>query len=175
MPPDTRIGAYELLEVVGAGVFPIDGDRKLRPIVQTAFVESDGQFSPDGQWIAYQSNESGQFEIYVQKYPTGGRERISPNGGAQVRWRADGRELFYLALDGRLMSVPVRVDSRTSTIQPAVPVPLFTTRIGPALLPVARQQYSVSPDGQRFLMNVITGEDKTMPITVVLNSKDLQN
>jgi len=66
-------------------------------------------------------------------------------------------------------------DAQASTIQAAVPVPLFATRIGPAVLPVARQQYSVSPDGQRFLMNVITGEDKTMPITVVLNSKDLQN
>jgi len=157
------------------GVLPMDSDRKLRPVVKTAFVEGDAQFSPDRQWIAYQSNESGQFDIYVQKFPAGRRERISPTGGAQVRWRPDGKELFYLALDGRLMSVSVRLDSQTSTIQVALPVPLFATRIGPVVLPVARQQYSVSPDGQRFLMNVITGEDKTMPITVVLNAKDLQN
>jgi len=174
----TSVGEQAVASANGGwdiGVLPVDGDRTLRPVVQTAFEEADAQFSPDGQWIAYQSNESGQYEIYLHKFRTGLRERVSPNGGAQVRWRADGKELFYLALDGRLMSVSVRLDAQTSAIQAAVPVPLFATRIGPAVLPVARQQYSVSPDGQRFLMNVITGEDKTMPITVVLNSKDLQN
>ena len=81
---------------------PLDGDRKPFPVVQTTFEERDGQFSPDGKWIAYQSNESGRVEIYVQPFPgTGRKERISTSGGTQVRWRRDGKELFYIALDGR--------------------------------------------------------------------------
>ena len=84
-----------------------DEGKKAFPVVQTAFDERDAQFSPDGKWIAFESNESGRFEIYVQAFPGPGRKwPISPAGGAQVRWSHDGRELFYIAADRRLMSVP---------------------------------------------------------------------
>jgi Tol biopolymer transport system component len=73
---------------------PMFGDRKAFLVVQTNFDERDAQFSPDGEWIAYQSDESGQYEIYVQRFPAAVKERISANGGAQVRWRTDGKELF---------------------------------------------------------------------------------
>jgi hypothetical protein len=74
---------------------PVSEDRKAFPVVQTNFEERDGQFSPDGKWIAYQSNESGRFEIYVQPFPAGGEKvRISNNGGAQARWRRCGKECF---------------------------------------------------------------------------------
>ena len=94
---------------------PLDGDRKPFPVVQTNFEERDGQFSPDGKWIAYQSNESGRFEIYVQPFPGPARKwgPISTNGGAQVRWRRDGKELFYIALDDRLMAVPIQLDKNS--------------------------------------------------------------
>ena len=84
---------------------PMEGNRMPFPVVRTNFDDRDGQFSPDGRWIAYQSNESGRFEIYVQPFPgPGTMQPILTRGGAQVRWRRAGRELFYIALDGRLMS-----------------------------------------------------------------------
>ena len=150
---------------------PLDGDRKPFPVVRTNFEEQDGQFSPDGQWIAYVSNESGRFEIYLQPFPgPGGQAQVSTNGGAQVRWRRDGKELFYIALDGRLMAVPIRLAFNTQTIEAGSPIPLFATRVGGALSIPFRQQYDISPDGQRFLMNTVT-EEAAAPITVILNWK----
>jgi len=88
---------------------PIEPDRKPFPVVYTVGDEENGQFSADMKWIAYQSDESGRVEIYVQPFPgPGTRIQVSNNGGAQPRWRRDGRELFYIALDGRLMAVPVK-------------------------------------------------------------------
>ena len=149
-----------------------DGDHKPFPVVRTNFEEREGQFSPDGKWIAYQSNESGRFEIYVQPFPgPGGKFQISTNGGAQVRWRHDGKELFYIALDGRLMAVPIQFASNGQAIEPGSPVPLFATHIGGAVRGFDRQEYIVSPDGQRFLMNTLTEETGSSPITVILNWK----
>jgi Tol biopolymer transport system component len=153
---------------------PMDGDRKPFPVVQTNFEERDGQFSPDGKWIAYQSNESGRVEIYVQPFPTGRREPISNGGGAQARWRPDGKELFYIALDGRLMAVPIRLDTAGRAFEAGLPVPLFATHMGGAIQGATAQQYAVSPDGQRFLMSTIA-ETRTPPITVVLNGKPSAN
>ena len=83
------------------GVLPLAGDKKPFPVVQTKFQEMIGEFSPDGKWIAYQTTESGQFEVYVQSFPEpGAREQISTGGGSQPRWRPDGKELFYVGLDG---------------------------------------------------------------------------
>ncbi len=155
---------------------PLEGDRKPFPVVRTDFEERDGQFSPDGRWIAYQSNESGRVEIYVQ--PFGGPEarargkwQVSTTGGAQVRWRRDGKELFFIALDDRLMAVPIRLAPDGQGIDVGVPAPLFETHIGGATAQgVGTQQYVVVPDGERFLMNTVT-EDAVARITVVLNWK----
>ena len=144
-------------------------------MVKTNFDERDGQFSPDGKWIAYQSDESGRFEIYLQPFaspvdgpkPTG-KWQVSSNGGAQVRWRSDGKELFYIGLDEELMAVSVRLDSNNHTAQFGDAAPLFRTRVGGAVQDIQRQQYVVSPDGQQFLMNTII-EEATSPITVILN------
>jgi hypothetical protein len=149
----------------------MDGKREPFPVVRTDADERDGQFSPDGRWIAYQSNESSRFEIYAQPFPGPGTKKpISTGGGAQVRWSRDGHELFYIALDGRLMAVPVRFSSDGKTIEPASAVPLFPTKIGDPLAG-ERQQYSVSPDGQRFLMNIVSEEVTISPVTVILNYK----
>jgi Tol biopolymer transport system component len=150
---------------------PLDGDRKPFPLVQTNFAEREGQFSPDGKWIAYESNESGRYEIYVQPFPgPGGKVQVSASGGAQVRWRRDGKELFYIALDNRLMAVPIQLASNAQTIGTGAASSLFVTRVGGAVSFPFKQQYDVSPDGQRFLMNTVTDE-AAAPITVILNWK----
>ena len=147
-------------------------DKRTFPIVETKADEREAQFSPDGQWIAYQSNESGRFEIYLRPFPDSAGARYGPvstSGGVQVRWRGDGRELFYLGLDDRLMAVPIRVGPGRQVIEAGTPVSLFPTRLlarGPG---VTVQQYDVSNDGTRFLMN--TFEEVTSPISVILNWK----
>jgi len=147
------------------------GDRKPFPVVQTTFQEKDAQFSPDGKWIAYESNETGRFEIYLRAFPNGGRAvPVSASGGAQVRWRRDGKELFYIALDGGLTAVPIQVNS-SGQIEPGAPRPLFATRVGGAVQALERQQYVVAPDGQRFLMSTLPDNINPSPITVILNWK----
>src|SRR5262245_15783068 len=116
----------------------IDGDRKPIPVAQTPADEREGQFSPDGKWVAYQSDETGQFEIYIQPFQRSGRrERVSPNGGAQVRWRADGKELFYLTLDGEMMSVPIQSDLAGETMKPGTPVRLVKKSMVGVVLAIA--------------------------------------
>jgi len=149
-------------------LLPLAGNHRPSPFLQTPFIKTQAQISPDGRWIAYTSNESGTDEVYIQSFPTAGnKHQASTSGGVQPRWRKDGRELFYLASDQRLMSVPVKLDA---AFEAERPVPLFRTRLIPQGsqslgLPTA---YDVSPDGQRFVVT-IPPEDLGPPITVVLN------
>ncbi len=152
-------------------VLPLSGDRKPFPLVVTPFTERDAQFSSDVRWVAYQSDESGHNEIYVQPFPgPGGKWQVSNAGGTQPRWNRNGKELFYVADDGKLMSVPIETKPNDPTLKASPPIELFPTRIleinGPN-----KQQYAVSPDGQRFLVNVPTESATVSPITVVLNWK----
>jgi serine/threonine protein kinase len=151
---------------------PLQGDAKPIPVAQTSFQEMMGEFSPDGRWIAFQSNQSGTNEIYLQSFPTPSvRTQVSTSGGAQPRWRRDGKELFYMALDGRLMAAAVSVDA-DGLIQAGVPAPLFLARPAGGPIPnVQKQQYAVSADGQRFLVNSATEDAAASPITLVLNWK----
>jgi Tol biopolymer transport system component len=169
---DGRFLLYNITSATGdldLWALPMLGEAKPVAVVQTGFAESDGQFSPDGKWIAYQSNESGRPEIYIQPFPgPGGKQLVSTNGGVQVRWRRNGEELFYIAPDGRLMAVTIRLATDGTSFERDAPVPLFTTREVGARQGLVRQQYAVSADGQRFLMNTITKE-ATSPITVILN------
>jgi Tol biopolymer transport system component len=149
---------------------PIERDGKPFAVVQSDFDERDGQFSPDGKWIAFESNESGRYEIYIQPFPTGAKIPVSSGGGAQVRWNRNGRELFYIAMDGQLMSVPIRLIDGGAEIGKATP--LFRTNVGGAVsLGVSRQQYAVSNDGQRFLMNTVAVEANATPISLILGWK----
>jgi serine/threonine-protein kinase len=127
--------------------------------------------SHDGRWIAYQSNKSGAFEIYVQPFGREGPEKIaSIGGGVQVQWREDGAELFYLAPDNRLMVVPVRRDPAADTLSFDKPIPLFATHpAGPNIRAVFSRHYTVSRDGQRFLIDTL--REAAPPVTVVLNWK----
>jgi Tol biopolymer transport system component len=146
---------------------PLDGARAPFPVVQTPFAEDEGQFAPNGRWIAYRSNESGRFEIYVRPFPgPGGARRVSIDGGSQPRWRRDGSELFYVASDESLMAVTIRERPNAEGLDFDVPVRLFTARPAGAGFP--KQQYAVASDGQRFLMNVIADESASH-ITIVQN------
>lgn len=147
-----------------------EGNGKPFPVVRSKFEERDAQFSPDGKWIAYQSNESGRFEIYVQPFQDSGeRLRISINGGVQPRWRRDGRELFYVALDGQLVAVPVALSSSNRSLEAGAAVLLFHARVG-AVQDISLPDYIVSPDGQRFLLDTVV-EEAAAPIVVILNWK----
>lgn len=152
--------------------FPVAGVSKPFPVAETKFNERDGQFSPDGKWIVFQSDESGRFEVYVQPFPgPGGKLQISSNGGAMARWRDDGRELFYIGLDDQLMSASIRTVGNTLDV--GTPTPLFLTRVGGAQQANSLAQYVPSRDGKRFLMNTLADEEVS-PITVVLNWKARQ-
>jgi hypothetical protein len=148
-------------------VAPLEGDRKPAQFLVTPFSETQGQFSPDGRWIAYRSNESGPNEIYVQPFPTGGGKfQISSGGGGQPRWRRDGKELFYIASDGTLMAVDVATAPR---FEAGVPKALFESGILDANRPNFVFRYDVAADGQRFLINTLPEDAEPAPITVVVN------
>jgi Tol biopolymer transport system component len=148
----------------------VGDDRKPFPVLQTAADERAAEFSPDSRWLAYESNESGRFEIYIRSFPAAGAKgQVSTNGGTQPRWRHDGKELYYLAPDGHLTAVAISASADGETLDASVPVPLFLTRLasGGGVVP-SRSQYAVAPDG-RFLMNTVFDEASAPPITIVLN------
>ena len=143
------------------------GDQKPAPYIQTEFAETQGRFSPDGRWVAYISNESGLFQVYVQSFPSsGGKWQVSTGGGAQPHWRRDGKELFYLAPDRKLMAV--EVNGTGPTFVPGVPKPLFDAHVSTAF-PGNAHYYTVTGDGQRFLVNTFVGESTPVPFTIVMN------
>ena len=145
-------------------ILPLSGDRIPVPFMQTKFDERNGRFSPSGRWIAYVSNESGSYEVYVVPFPSGGGKwQISTSGGFQPRWRADERELFYLAGDGRVMAMPVGAGGG---FEHGDGHALFQTRLDTSVL-VNDRNYEVTADGQRFLVTTPLGT--AVPITVVVN------
>ena len=147
-------------------VLPMSGDRQPFPFLQTEFNELQAQLSSDGKWIAYTSNESGALEVYVQTFPAsgGGKWRVSIAGGCQPSWRRDGRELFYIAADRKLMAVDVKLGA---IFEAGVPKTLFATRV--LSLTDFRNHYAVSADGQRFLINSTMEETSATPINIVVN------
>ena len=137
-------------------------DRKASPLARTEFDEVAGAFSSDGRWLAYASNESGRFEIYVKTFPElGGNWQVSTAGGIEPRWRRDGKELFYLTTDGKVMAVEVHTDG---AFEVGTPQALFVTPFKNA----SGWRYDVTPDGQRFLVNRPVDEESS-PITLVQN------
>jgi serine/threonine protein kinase/Tol biopolymer transport system component len=155
-------------------VLPLGGDRKPFVFLKTSFSEAYGTFSPDGRWVAYLSDQSGRNEVYVRPFAktaadpsTGGAGaewQVSTSGGAYPRWRSDGKELYYIAPDGKLMAAPITINGET--LEPGAPVPLFQTRILGGGADAPGLQYDVSRDG-RFLINTIL--DEAAPITLIQN------
>jgi eukaryotic-like serine/threonine-protein kinase len=148
-------------------VLPLQGDRKPFVYLKTNFDERLGQFSPDGRWVAYQSNESGRFEIYVRPFPgPGGQWQISTAGGITARWGAGGKEVEYIGPDGTLMAAPIAVNG--ATIEPGRPVALFRTRIvGGGTDINFGANYDIARDG-RILINTVL-DDAASPITLLMN------
>jgi Tol biopolymer transport system component/predicted Ser/Thr protein kinase len=143
---------------------PLVGEKRPFKFVGTSAEEMHGNFSPDGRFVAYTSNESGRYEVYVETFPRSDRKwSVSTNGGYEPRWRADGREIYYLSEDRKLMTVSVGAGPSFG-----IPVPLFQTRV-PAGVSANRTHYVPSRDGKRFLVNTLSGDPSPTPITVVLN------
>jgi Tol biopolymer transport system component/predicted Ser/Thr protein kinase len=150
-------------------VLPLDQASEPMAVAASEFDETQGTFSPDGRWLAYASDESGRHEIYVIPFPpSGGKWRVSTNGGFQPKWRSNGRELFYRAPDGTLMAVPVAA-SESGAFRSGTPKSLFKVRQDTAMLPGPRARYAVSNDGERFLVFDTAEEESSERITVVVN------
>jgi serine/threonine protein kinase/WD40 repeat protein len=141
-------------------VLSVHGDRKAAPFLETPFNETDARFSPDGRWVAYSSNETARDEIYVTPFERPGEKwRVSIDGGTRPRWRRDGKELFFISADNRVMAAAIASGSAFET---GTPVPLFQTDS------LVNFGWDASADGQRF---IITGPAATreMPFAVVVN------
>ena len=155
-------------------ILPLVGDRKPFPLTQSPFTEYRSQFSPDGRWIAYASNESGRFEVYVVPFTPGpaggaaasgtasasGKWQVSTTGGNEPRWSHDGKEIFYIA-GNKLMAAAVTtgVPFQVNAVRP-----LFTVRPH-----VGQGVYDVSPDDQHFLVNTVADQADIAPLTLVVN------
>jgi len=164
-------GRYVIYDTAGGAdselwLLPLFGEREPFPFVQGTFGARAARFSPDGRHVAYASTETGRSEIYVQTFPEHlGKWQISSNGGSEPAWRHDGKELFYLSPDDKMIAVEVNTGS--GEFQAGAPQPLFQAQLvqGPSW----RNRYVVSADGQRFLTLTPAGETVINPIIVVLN------
>ncbi|MFN2386118.1 MAG: protein kinase [Thermoanaerobaculia bacterium] len=159
--PDGRLlmyGRYHTARDIW--LLPLQGERKPFAWVQTRFDEANPRFSPDGRWIAFESDESGTPEVYAALTEGGGeKRRISPSGGTRPRWRRDGKELYYAAPGNSLMAVPVTPGARWAA---GAPVPLFQTD-------TEIENYDVTPDGSRFLISMPLDRVRESPLRVILN------
>jgi Tol biopolymer transport system component len=162
-------------------VLPLFGNHKPFPLLATPFVEGFPRFSPDGRWVAYQSNETGQMEVYVIPFPgitetgsaargvnsAGGKWQISVGGGLSPTWRRDGKEIFYYAPNTGL-AMAASVDGRGTAFTVGPVEPTFQAQL--AL--VAGRLFEVAPDGQRFLVSRaedLKRDATPQPVTVVVN------
>jgi eukaryotic-like serine/threonine-protein kinase len=147
-------------------ILPMRGERKPSVYLQTVSSEGYAQFSPDGKWIAYQSDETHRAEVYVEPFPrVDGKSRrwqISTEGGGLPRWRGDGKELYYIMGNGKMMAVTVTTGANFTA---QAPRQLFQTRA----LPRTWNLFDVTKDGRRFLVNTPLEWASSSPITVVAN------
>ena len=169
----SRDGKYIMTEHAGGGVgsnlwvFPVEGDHKPYPYLKVPYYMSHGRFSPDGKWVAYVSDESGQPQVYVASFPAGhGKWQISNRGGDQPMWRWDGKELYYLALDRTLTAVAMKTGA---TVEAGTPVGLFGTTVPYSGMTDYRNNYAPTHDGQKFLVNTLDERAGQKPYTVILN------
>ena len=142
-------------------------DLKSNLFLKSPSVLRNGQFSPDGKWVAYASNETGKWEIYVTSFPDArGKWEVSTGGGEQPRWRSDGKELFYLSSDSKLMAVPVTTGNNFDL---GTPIALFQTSPRQPISFNNLFVYDVSRDGQRFLINTPVKQAQAAPMSIILN------
>ncbi len=142
-------------------VLDLSGGRRTFAFATEGTFNGDSRFSPDGRWIAYDSDESGRGEVYVRPFPgPGGKWQISAAGGANPRWRGDGKEIFYLSLDNKIMAAPIQT---SPTFHSGAPVPLFPVHPGFGTV------YDVAADGKRFLVNSLPADQGSPPLSLLVN------
>jgi serine/threonine protein kinase len=170
--PDGRYLVYQRRALTGTQtstdlwVLPLFGDGKPFPVVQTAFDDALGVVAPNGNWMAYQNNESGRNEIYLTRFPGGGAKwQVSTNGGISARWRRDGKELFFVDSVNNMMAVDV--DTSGSAVRLGIARTLFT--ISKDRFRRGAGPYDVTADGKKFLINSGDVKESSEPITLVLN------
>ena len=157
----TTSGRFDLF------VMPLGEDREPFAYLSTEFLEFDGRFSPDGRWMAYTSNKSGKFEVYIRPFPkAGGEWKVSTSGGSRAVWRRDGKELYYIAPDSALMAAPVETGQE---LKVGAAQPLFPTRLETGFGSLLSRNYDVSADGQRFLVANLTEQAAAPRLTVITN------
>jgi Tol biopolymer transport system component len=163
----SRNGKYVLIRKASELWYLSWPERVAKPLLQAKWTVRNAQFSPDGRWIVYASNETGGMEIYVSPFPSiNGKWQVSSGGGQEPSWRQDGKELFYLSVDGKMMAAAVTTGAG---FKAGSPVALFQTH---RRLPVSSQDdfsYDVSGDGQRFLIATKVDEANAPPLSVLLN------
>ena len=166
--PDGRFLLFTQADAGGAGdlwIYPLAGEGKPYPIAETRFNERNGRFSPDGRWIVYNSDESGQPEVYVRPFPgPGDRQQLSSGGGKRPHWSRDGRKLYYLTLDSKVMEIPITSNGNSA-------------RVG-----TARFLFSIAKDTEfevfsedKILLGQLIGSMSTSPIIVLNWEADLIN
>jgi dipeptidyl aminopeptidase/acylaminoacyl peptidase len=181
-------GRYLMYGYFGSGAFdlgliPMMGDRKPRAYSDSKFFEGAGEFSPDGKWVAYISNESGRMEVYIRPFVVSGAEgaavhsgkwQVSTAGGADPKWSPDGKELYFLDPEGDMMAAPIALAG--SALAPGTPVKLFHAPIVGGGQNFATPQYDVARDG-RFLINVelASAAPESSPIILIQNWNPLNN
>jgi hypothetical protein len=169
MSGDGQVLLYEQSTPRGydLGVLTLAGERTSSTFLSTPFNEVQGRFSPNTRWVAYASDESGSFQVYVRPFPAAsGQTPISIDGGMQPEWRRDGKELFYISADGKLTAVPVTTDG--ATFSAGTPHALFDVEV-PEPNPPYPTDYAVTADGQRFLVNTVVDQPTHPALTVILN------
>ena len=143
---------------------PLQGHEAPWQYLETGFQKGGARFSPNTRWVAYQADES-RTEVYVESFPERQRRsQVSTAGGAQPRWRRDGKELFYIGPDARLMAVPVKTEG---DFEAGIPTPLF--HLPASMVTNVVTAYDVDPRGQRFLIGDVARPAIRSPIVVVLN------
>jgi dipeptidyl aminopeptidase/acylaminoacyl peptidase len=167
--PDGHSALFDKVDrVTGQGLWflPLTGVKTPKPFLVTKYNTGHARFSPDGHWVAYVSDESGRYEVYVQSFPELSRgTRISVNGGDRPEWRKDGKELYFIAPDRNLMAVAVNGTGPLFQVSP--PQPLF--QVNTAFADYSRQQYQPSPDGTQFLVNSRIEDTTPQVLNVLLN------
>jgi Tol biopolymer transport system component len=146
-------------------IVPLSGDHTPRPFLSTPFNEGGAVFSPDGRWLAYQSDESGRAEIYLTPFPgPGGKWQVSQSGGAEALWRRDGRALLYRSPDGTLFEAPVA--ERGAAVE--VGTPRSLTQAPPNVNSGTGRTYAVAADSDRYLV-LMPVQSSAAPLTLVTN------
>jgi serine/threonine protein kinase len=175
----SRDGRFVIFSDISAGTsdlwaLPLTGEKKPIALVRSEFAKGSGQLSPDGRWLAYTSrSESARLEVYVVPFAAGsdksaaGKWQVSTAGGGQPRWRADGKELFYIALDRKLMAVDVKASA--TTFDRGTPHPLFESPSDTPPSALYIWGYVPAPDGRRFLIDSAPAGSNATPLTVVVN------